>query len=289
MVPRRTTEDWTFKTAVFATKLYRGLSLGAINVCQPMAITPLALNYGLSGKEISQIARAAGLDGQARLEAWQCWDMIQIWQAWVTDRFGSLTSVRHRSPPDDPPDLELIFEKQTVGMEHSRLQPKHLGQARALMEKSGAGGFIPSISSPPADLAEMIDIIVGVKIPMSSTTDDWVAIFDLLAITLRKKMRGMPSGGIIGIVHDLVVSDAKKRALAEVAQNIVNRNEFADLGNYTLILLDRWNVHQFHSSLVRRNEKVLEQTGNPPPLSAEDQKLLSEMEAATKNLDVTED
>jgi len=124
---------------------------------------------------------------------------------------------------------------------------------------------------------------------MSSTTDDWVAIFDLLAITLRKKMRGMPSGGIIGIVHDLVVSDAKKRALAEVAQNIVNRNEFADFGNYTLILLDRWNVHQFHSSLVRRNEKVLEQTGNPPPLSAEDQKLLSEMEAATKNLDVTED
>jgi hypothetical protein len=144
-------------------------------------------------------------------------------------------------------------------MEHTRLQPKHLGQADALMRKSGEGGFIPSISSPPADFAELQSIISGVQSPWSSTVDDWKAIFDLLAITLRKKMGGMPDGGIIGMIHDLVVASANQRILAEVAENIVNRDEFADFTSYSLILLDRANHLQFHSSLVRRGDDIREQ------------------------------
>ncbi len=224
-----------------------------------MAITPLALKYGLSDEQIFQIVKDAGLKGQSRMEVWQCWDMMQIWQQWVTENFGEIKTIRHKSPPDDPPDLELVFEHRTIGMEHTRLQPKHLGQAEALMSQSEEGGFIPSISSPPADFAEMQDIIAGVRIPFSSTMDDWRAIFDLLAIALRKKMRGMPSGGIIGMIHDLVVASSNQRILAEVAQNIVNRNEFADFTNYSLIVLDRANRRQFHSSLVRRGEDIREQ------------------------------
>jgi hypothetical protein len=224
-----------------------------------MAVTPLALSYGVSDEQIFQITKAGGLQKQSRMEVWQCWDMVQIWRQWVIENFGEIKAVRHRSPPDDPPDLELVFKDRTIGMEHTRLQPKHLGQAEALMRKSGEGGFIPSISSPPADFTEMQSIIVGAKIPWSSTMDDWKAIFDLLAIALRKKMRGMPDGGIIGMIHDLVVASTNQRILAEVAQNIVNRNEFADFTGYSLILLDRANRRQFHSSLVRRGEAIREQ------------------------------
>lgn len=223
-----------------------------------MAIVQLALKYGLSLEDVFQTARAAGLRKQSRIEVVQCWDMVQIWQDWLSKNFGAVTTVRHRSQLDDPPDLELIFDGRTLGMEHTRLQPEHLGQAAALMRKSRQGGFIPSISSPPANFAEMRDIVAGVKHAWSNTNDDWAAIFDLLAIRLREKMRGMPNGGLIGMVHDLVVVASDQRSLAEVAHNIVNRDQFADFANYTLILLDRSNILKFHSSLVRRGEDIVE-------------------------------
>src|SRR3977135_334696 len=211
-----------------------------------------------------------GLTGQSRTEVFQGLDMFQIWQSWFTEMFGQIVEIRHRSAPDDPPDLELIFaDGRIVGMEHTRLQPPHLGQADALMRKSCGGGFLPSISSPPKKFGEMKDILAGVKLPMSSVVDDAAAIFDGLAITLRTKMRGMPNGGIIGMVHDLAVSSANKRTIAEIAENIVNRAEFLNFANYTLILLDRANYYQFHSSLVRRGEPIREKIGKPPPLTPE--------------------
>jgi hypothetical protein len=167
-----------------------------------------------------------GLTGQSRTEVLQCLDMIQTWQPWLTKTFGQIVEIPHRSAPDEPPDLELIFtDGRIVGMEHTRLQPSHLGQADALMRKSGEGGFIPSISSPSKDFEEMKNIVAGIKIPMSSVVNHAAAIFDRLAITLRTKMRGIPNGGIIGMVHDLVVSSTKKRMIAEIAENIVNRTD----------------------------------------------------------------
>lgn len=231
-----------------------------------------------------------GLSGQSRTEIFQCLDMIQIWQPRFTKMFGQIVEIRHRSAPDDPPDLDLIFsDGRIVGMEHTRLQPPHLGQADALMLKSREGGFIPSISSPPKNFQEMKDIIAGVKMPWSSVGDDAAAIFDRLAITLRTKMRGIPNGGIIGVVHDLIVSNTKKRMIAELAEDIVNRAEFSDFANYTLILLDRANHHQFHSSLVRRGEPIQEKIGEPPPLTREQEQLLAEMRVEASKPDVVEE
>jgi hypothetical protein len=38
-----------------------------------------------------------GLSGQSRTEAFQCLDMIQIWQSWFTKIFGQIVEIRHRS------------------------------------------------------------------------------------------------------------------------------------------------------------------------------------------------
>jgi hypothetical protein len=221
-----------------------------------MAITPLSLSHDLSREKALTIIKAAPLDGVYRQEVLECWDMVQIWRDWISENFGKVTSIRHRSPPDDPPDLELLFEDQVIGMEHTRLQPQHLGQAQAVMGKSGQGGFIPSISSPPANFTEMRNVIDGAKLIMSPDTDDRAAISDLLEAALRKKMGGMPNGGIIGMMHDLIITSTNKGVIAEVAQNIVNRAGFPDFTGYTLILLDRANRRQFHSSLVRKGEDI---------------------------------
>ena len=261
---------------------YRPVSSRRISVClRAMAVTKLPVP-DLTYESASEIAKSTpGIDCQSRQEIFQCLDMVQIWQSWFKENFGLIVGINHRSRPHDPPDLEFILaDGRIVGMEHTRLQPPHLGQAEALMRKSEEGGLIPSISSPPKDFNEMKDIIAGVKIPFSSVADDAAAIFDRLANTLRPKMRGMPNGGIIGMVHDLVVHPTNKRMIAETAQNIVNRGEFADFSNYTLILLDRATDSVFHSWLVRRNEPIQEKIGEPPPLTPEAEKLLQEMRAA---------
>jgi hypothetical protein len=135
----------------------------------------------------------------------------------------------------------------------------------------------------------MKDIIVGVKAPWSPVVNDAAAIFDRLAITIRTKMRGIPNGGIIGVVHDLIVSNTRKRMITELAENIVNRAEFADFAKYTLILLDRTNHHEFHSSLVRRGEPIREKIGELPPLTPDQEQLLAEMRAEISKLDIADD
>ena len=225
-----------------------------------MAIVQLPLRYDQSLEEVFQVAKAAGFDKQSREEVVNCWHIVQIWQDWITENFGIITAVQHRSQPHDPPDLGLIFENRLVGFEHTRLQPKHLGQTQALMEKAAEGGSIPSISTPTVDFDEMMDILVGVKNVFAPVTDEWNAILDLLIARLRTKMCGLPGGGIIGMVHDLVMGDEKRRLLAEFASDIVNSEKFADFDAFSLILLNRWNMFKFHSALIKRGEDILERS-----------------------------
>lgn len=68
----------------------------------------------------------------------------------------------------------------------------------------------------------------------------------------------MPGGGIIAVTHDLVVATTNHRMLAEIAHKIINREEFADFADYTLVLMNRWNFRQYHSALLRRGEEIRE-------------------------------
>jgi len=67
--------------------------------------------------EVFHCARNAGLNAKSSREVCRCWDVLQIWQDWFHEEFGEFKSIRHRSPPDDPPDLELVFSEQTVAFE----------------------------------------------------------------------------------------------------------------------------------------------------------------------------
>jgi hypothetical protein len=259
-----------------------------------MAVVKLPITKNLTFEGALQIARTtAGLSGKSRNEIYECLDMVQIWQEWIKDTFGPISQIKHRSGSDDPPDLELIFEDgRVVGMEHTKLLPEHVGEAEAWLRKSGQGGGLPSISSPPASKGELKDIVAGIKTPWSNVIDDWTAIARLLVFTLREKMRGMPGGWIIGVVCELFVMDENERLLAEIASDLVNHLQFSDFTNYTLILLSLSTPSTFYSALVKRAE-ILERRGKPPPLSAADEKLckelLSEIKARETELDTTND
>jgi len=102
--------------------------------------------------------------------------------------------------------------------------------------------------------AAMLDLATDSHV---ATSNDVVYISQQMAITPLTLSHGLNAEQIFQI-HDLVVASANQRILAEVAQNIVNRDEFTDFTSYSLILLDRANHLQFHSSLVRRGEDIRE-------------------------------
>ena len=52
-----------------------------------------------------------------------------------------------------------------------------------------------------------------------------------------------------------------------------------------LIVLNRSTHSTFYSALIRRGIGISEQRGNPPPLTAEDQKLLAEIQALEAQLE----
>jgi hypothetical protein len=103
----------------------------------------------------------------------------------------------------------------------------------------------------------MKDIITGAKRADDDFIPELKHVFDLLALTLRKKMQGLRNGGIIGIVYDLEIDCFNRHQLRDMAQNIIGRPEFADFTDYTLILLKRSNDSQYKSLLIGRGQEPL--------------------------------
>jgi hypothetical protein len=221
-----------------------------------MAIIPLDLHLGLTLDEVKAIALRTKVNGQGRNEIYQCWDILLIWRDWIEHTFGHLSEVRHLSQNDDPPDLELEFaDGRVIQMEHTRLQPPHLGQAAALLNQSPEGGLIPPIAPPPQNFAELQEIIFArVRPRPGNVIEEWRAVVSLLITTLQRKMAAMPSGGLIAITHDLFISKHDHELLGEVAQSVIERPELADFEKYTLLLLNRFNFRQFYSSLIKRGQ-----------------------------------
>src|SRR2546423_6395703 len=169
-----------------------------------MAITELPLNGSVDLSAAWDIVIAAGLNAQACEEVRDCWDIVQVWTDWFAVRYGEITGVRHRSNPDDPPDLELIFAENVVACEHTRLQPAPLGWAEGLRDEIDPSSCItiPSISKPPKHREAMIDTMLGLsQDPWSDVIDDLVVVRNSLAQSVRRKMGAMRDGGIIAVVN----------------------------------------------------------------------------------------
>lgn len=208
----------------------------------------------------------ADYDDQACEEIRDCWDVYLTWTSWFSERFGEITSLRHRSKPhDDPPDIEFVFADRAVILcEHTRLQPRPLGWADGLKREINSSGFVftPSISNPPPNRKAMIDVMAGIETPWSEGTDDLAVIQNSIATAMREKMGGIPTGGLIVMRNYVPLSKPEVYALPDLIFGLLHSDKFADFDPFTLVLFERMNCRQFWSILLRRGKPPLGRRGN---------------------------
>jgi hypothetical protein len=202
-------------------------------------------------------AREAALNIKSAREVCRCWDILQIWSDWFHERFGELQLIRHRSPPDDPPDIDLIFSARSIACEETRLLPEHIGRADALRDSEIAPDVcttVPAISKPIANNKELIELMLAIKPDeiWTDVADEHSALARLLAQTIRRKMSRLPNGGVIAITDDVAVMGHTLEFLFQTAEELIMSEQFKDFDKYILLIRSRPNIIQFNSALITR-------------------------------------
>lgn len=226
-----------------------------------MAITKLKPTFESQWHDVVSLGEDAGLEGQALNEIADSWDMIQVWRRWFEGRYGNLESIHHRSGGDDPPDLEIVFSNAVVPFEHTWLLPYPLGWAEDLKKTvfPDVCSNVPSLTKTPADRDELIAMMGSMEGQFSDVKDEWIALAKYLVAAIRKKVEGLPKGGVIGIVNRATYWDHALQFLARLTGDFVDSEHGRNFASHTFILHSRWNPLKFHSALIRRGEKVLTQ------------------------------
>lgn len=218
------------------------------------------LNLDHCGTDLNKVfhcARNAGLEKKSSREVCHCWDVLQIWRDWFQEKFGELKFIRHRSTPDDPPDLELIFAEETVAFEDTRLQPEHIGRADALRNRKMAADVcttVPAISKPTKSNKKLIETMLGISQGggWTNASEEHAALERLLAETVRKKMERLPNGGIIAIVDETACLGHTLQFLFQAAEDLIQSDEFCDFDNYVLIIQSRLTPTNYNCALITR-------------------------------------
>ena len=238
-----------------------------------MAHTRLQINFETPENSIFPICRAQGVTDDGANEVYHSLDALRVWRDRFERLFGELNGCIHHSNPDDPPDLTFDFSGGPVEVEHTRLEPSHLGWTNALHSEVCRDQCItlPSISQQPRNRKELLEIMLlggGNWSDVIADMSDW---FRFLLELIRKKIEHHPEGVLV--IQDLSLSfDDQLRPLAEAVHALLSPRPKM-IQNWTILLHSRSNPIQFCSYLItggealqrRSNENNVEQAGAQNP------------------------
>jgi hypothetical protein len=219
-----------------------------------MAVITLPISFETSLQEALAAANATSLNQQGREEVIDCMDMVRVWREWFCCHCGNLLGIRHRSNPDDPPDIELLFYEKCVAVEHTRLQPPPLGWAEDIATEIDPSCCIaiPPVSGPQRTRNELMNIMLGIGFAWAETNREWAVIVEELFSTMKRKMRKLPHGGVICVVDRIHLFNSEFEDISRLAAQTVDSGEFGAFIPYTLILLRRDGPDQTRSALIRQ-------------------------------------
>jgi len=221
-----------------------------------VAHTRLQINFETPEGSIFPICRDAGVTGDGANEVYHSLDAVRVWRDRFEKLFGEFRSCVHHSNPDDPPDLTFDFSGGPVEVEHTRLEPSHLGWTNALHSEVCPDQCItlPSISQQPRNRKELLEIMLvggGDWSDVGADLSDW---FRFLLGLIWKKIEHRSEGILVIQDHSLFFDD-HLRPLAEAVHALLSPRPKL-IQNCTILLHSRSNPIQFCSYLITGEEAL---------------------------------
>lgn len=221
-----------------------------------MAHTRLQIRFDTVKHSVFQICKEAGVKGKGANEVFHSWDALRCWKDRFEGRFGFLSECIHHSNPDDPPDLTFVFENGQIEVEHTRLEPSHIGWANALHRRVCPDKCItvPSISYRPKNQRDLLSTMLS---PGSSWTNEDAEMsewFLFLENLILKKFKDR-AGGVLVIQNGLTFLEAEIRFLAEAIHARLS-SIHGLIQDWTVLLHTQRNSIQFISCLITGAEDL---------------------------------
>jgi hypothetical protein len=216
-------------------------------------ITTFELSLDATDEEVGLAASAQNLQAKSWNELVWTFEALRRWKDVLETRFGDLTQVDHRSPPDDPPDLMLHFGPTAVQLEHTLLKPYPLGWADAI--RGNRGGFVPPVTTKSWTRAELQKLISGIDDVWGDASETLAATFNEFTSAVAKKVQRLPPGGIV-VVDDRATHDSHEREILIKGLRAESKSHL----QHTIILFQRNNPLQFWSALLTADELLIRQS-----------------------------
>jgi hypothetical protein len=213
-------------------------------------ITTFDITFDSNVDEVCRAATKADLDTKSWNELVWSFEAISRWGDQLRKRFGSLVRIDHRSPPDDPPDLLLHFDRCKVALEHTLLKPYPLGWAEAI--RGHRGGFVPPVGTRRWTRKELTDVISGADATWADALDMYEATRNALSAAIDEKVKRLPDGGII-VIDDRATFDGRERERM-IREILARSRHFQDC---TVLFFQRNNSLQFWSALLTADELLI--------------------------------
>jgi hypothetical protein len=161
-----------------------------------MAITRITISLGTEFDQICAIGKRHKLDKKSFFEFSSTLQATRIWEDWFSQYYGALDYVHVRTNPDDPPDLELSFQKKLLSVEHTSLLTKEYGQLNHLhlTKFQGQGVFLPPLSQKFSDTKALVKAMFKPDPNPPSPVDEMADAVNLLEqIVIAKLQKYQPS------------------------------------------------------------------------------------------------
>ena len=217
-----------------------------------MPVTPVNINLAEDEEEVVSKLRSTLGDSKAANEVYHAFDALGVWREWFESQHGPLNRILHHTNPDDPPDMELCFERIVVPLEHTQLKPHPYGMFDVIHRREHPD---MCVSVPP--LSKKYRSRTDIENEMFNDTGEWVAVADEQRAWLREFMQVVErktrfcTPGVLLVYDTSLLTPGEVRQLARGFNLLLGRRIMPHLSDWIILLHSRLNSVQYISYLLR--------------------------------------
>ena len=216
----------------------------------PFPITPTTTDIDL-------IDNLPALDQQAKGKFYQellpAFYFLKAWEDHFIPLYGHPISIIYNTPPDDPPDVLIYFERASIDIEVTSLTPNHIHQSAPIhREFQNQVRHLLPYSNPPTNRTDAMERITQIAHPSSSEYQDerTASIHQILlersAKKLKKPKTQQSANNVLLLTGELLRNPADYPAINHALETA---SLWPNTQDWTLAIISQWNSLAYFSSL----------------------------------------